>query len=227
VARFHQALRELRHAFHFARPGAHDTAAHLVTLRSALSELPRHRDFDAIAPVAEAILGAADALEPLPQLPTRVVHGDLKISNVLFNTAYDRALALVDLDTLANLTIPIELGDAFRSWCNPAAEDEPQITFRADLFEAAIEGYASAAGKLLVAEERASLVLGTETIALELASRFCADALHERYFGWNPAKFATRSEHNLARAKSQLAVATSVRSQRAALERIVRRHFDR
>ncbi len=225
VGRFHEAVGDLQYAFQFVRPGVHDTPAHLAFLRRALAEHASHRAYDEVAPVGEAILQHAQALAPLPDLPPRLVHGDLKISNLLFNAAHDEALALLDLDTMANLTIPVELGDAFRSWCNPGGEDERDVTFHADLFEAAVDGYASSARSLLVAQERAALVLATETIAIELASRFCADALHESYFGWNAEKYPSRSAHNLTRARSQLALAQSVRGQRAALEAIVARCF--
>ena len=40
-------------------------------------------------------------------------------------------------------------------------------------------------------------------ISLELAARFCADALNERYFGWDAERFAGRGEHNLHRAHGQ------------------------
>jgi aminoglycoside phosphotransferase (APT) family kinase protein len=225
VARFHCAVADLTHTFHFSRPGAHDTAAHLARLEAALREHAQHPNYAAVLPVGRAILQHAAALEPLPAVPTRLVHGDLKITNLLFDERVERALALLDLDTMARLTIPIELGDALRSWCNPAGEDSARATFRADVFEAALDGYASGAPDLLGETEHGSLVLGAQTIALELAARFCADALYESYFGWNPQAFPSRSAHNLARAQSQLAVADSVQEQRAALEQAVRARF--
>ena len=45
--------------------------------------------------------------------------------------------------------------------------------------------------------------LGVEWISLELAARFAADALFESYFGWDPARFPGRGEHNLVRARGQ------------------------
>lgn len=224
VARFHGALRDLSHRFHFTRPGAHDTPLHLSRLEQALLQHAQHPQFAVVAPIAEAILASARALQPLPAEPKRVVHGDLKISNVMFELESDRALALVDLDTMAELTIPIELGDALRSWCNPAGEDASRAVFRSDVFEAAIAGYAPLAS-WLTAPEREALVLGVQTISLELAARFCADALNEAYFGWNPSKFPSRSAHNLARAQSQLSLARSVEAQRATLEAIARSRF--
>jgi Ser/Thr protein kinase RdoA (MazF antagonist) len=225
VARFHRAVSDLEHTFQFSRPGAHDTPLHLSRLRAALSANQQHVNYPAIARVGEAILAHAEELTRLPTEPVRLIHGDLKISNVLFDGEASEARALLDLDTMAYLTIPIELGDALRSWCNPAGEDSSVATFRCEVFEAAVRGYARGAGSLLTIDERDALPLGAETISLELASRFCADALLESYFGWDPNKFASRSLHNLARAESQLAVAQSIRSQRAELSAVVRAAF--
>ena len=43
----------------------------------------------------------------------------------------DRALCLIDLDTLAHMPVALELGDALRSWCNPATEDAGERALRA------------------------------------------------------------------------------------------------
>jgi Ser/Thr protein kinase RdoA (MazF antagonist) len=225
VARFHRAVSGLEHRFHFSRPGAHDTPAHLARLAQALEEKRGHPRYDEVARVAERILAAARGLPPLPDRPLRIIHGDLKISNLRFSEDLTEARALLDLDTLARLTIPIELGDAFRSWCNPAGEDEPGAGFDAEIFGAAVRGYAGAAPGLLAREEIEALVSGAQTIALELAARFCADALYESYFGWNPQKFPSRSEHNRVRALSQLGVASSALAQQKALEAAVRGAF--
>jgi Ser/Thr protein kinase RdoA (MazF antagonist) len=227
VARFHGAVADLAHTFHFTRPLAHDTPAHLARLTAALAEHTSHARYAVVSELGEAILRDAEALGPLPPVPSRLIHGDLKISNILFDAEAQRALALLDLDTMANLTIPIELGDALRSWCNPAGEEAARATFRADIFEAAIAGYAEGAHTWLTPAEASSLVLGAQTIALELAARFCTDALEESYFGWNASKYASRSEHNRVRAHSQLTVARSVAAQRDALEALVLRHFTR
>ena len=112
AARFHHAVADLHHTFRFTRPGAHDTPAHLQKLERALDEHRAHQNHQIIAVVGEAILLHASTLQSLPALPTRLIHGDLKISNVLFDESLTKALALLDLDTMANSTIPIELGDA-------------------------------------------------------------------------------------------------------------------
>lgn len=224
VGRFHRAVSTLEHTFHFTRPGAHDTPAHLRRLEHAVAEHRGHANHGAVAPVAERILAMAARLPLLPAQPRRIIHGDLKISNLLFRGG-DEAFALVDLDTLAHLTIPVELGDAMRSWCNPAGEDAGSVSFNAATYAAAVAGYASTAADLLTPSERDALPAGAQTIALELSARFCADALNESYFGWNPHKFPSRSEHNRVRALAQVNLAADIERQRGSLEELTARAF--
>lgn len=223
LARFHKAVSSLRHEFRNTRPGVHDTARHLANLRNALDTHRDHPQFAGVERLARRVFAAAEALTPLPSLPARIVHGDPKVNNILFTPDRTRAICLIDLDTLGRMALPLELGDAFRSWCNPAGEDSDGARFAPDLFAAAVGGYAAAAGGFVTAEEWASVVAGTLTIYVELAARFCADALNESYFGWNPRAFASRSEHNQARALSQLNAARSLSAQRVAAEAAVRR----
>ena len=175
--------------------------------------------------MADEIVSLASRLIPLPTEPQRIIHGDLKISNLLFSEDLTEALALLDLDTMARSTLPIELGDALRSWCNPGGEDVGAVTFEAEYFRAALEGYAKEARGFLTQDERDALVLGALTISLELSARFCADALNESYFGWDKTRFASRSEHNLVRAQSQLLLARSIDDQRGVLESLVTQSF--
>jgi hypothetical protein len=67
-----------------------------------------------------------------------------------------------------------------------------------------------------------SIVEGLETICIELSSRFAVDALEDRYFGWDEQRFASRREHNIARAAGQLALFNSVHRHRDTLLRIAK-----
>ena len=225
LARFHRALDGFDHRFANPRLGVHDTARHLMHLRRALQEHDNHPRYRDVEPLARRILDQADRLEPIRSTPDRVVHGDPKIDNMLFDRTTGTGLALVDLDTVGMMPLPLELGDAFRSWCNPAGEDNRRGEFSAELFAAGLEGYASVAGEWLTADEQAGLVSAVRTIIVELAARFCADALYEDYFGWDSARFASRSEHNQVRAAGQLALVMSLQARQPELEQIVRRVF--
>jgi Ser/Thr protein kinase RdoA (MazF antagonist) len=220
VGRFHRALEDLDHTFRFGRAGVHDTARHLARLEAALAT-PGPL-VDAVRPIAEAILEHARTLDPLPATRRRIVHGDLKVSNLLWDER-GRASVIVDLDTLSHGILAHEMGDALRSWCNPGGEDDPEARIDETLFEAALVGWGEVMRGTLDRDEIESLVLGLETIALELAARFALDAIENRYFGWNPARFPDRPAHHRARATSQLALARRASARRAQLEAAVRR----
>lgn len=219
---FHAALADFEHTFHFTRAGVHDTAAHLARLERWLAGGASSPDHALNAPIAEAILAHARTLEPLPPLPRRIVHGDLKISNVRFDATLERAVALLDLDTLAHGTMAFELGDALRSWAPREVESAADASADGVIVEHALRGYA-AGGFPLTQDERATIILGLETVATELAARFAVDAWEDAYFGWDRARFASRREHDRARARSQLALAASVRRDRGTLEAIAQK----
>lgn len=225
LARFHRALDGLDHVFAGSRLGVHDTPRHLRNLKQALADHPGHERFREIQPLAAEILATAEDLPALPVTRPRLVHGDPKINNMLFDPATGRALCLIDLDTLGPMPLPLELGDAFRSWCNPAGENRGSAGFSLDLFGGAVAGYAGGAAGWIEPGEQQAIVPATLTIYVELAARFCADALNERYFGWDSARFPSRSVHNQVRAESQLAGARSLMAQRATAEELVRRAF--
>lgn len=227
VAGFHAALADLSYRYTHVRPGVHDLPFRSAALAAARAA---HEDHRLAAEVAR-LAARADALAPLLLAPeghvARHAHGDLKASNLLFDAATGRGRCLCDLDTLASMIWPFEMGDALRSWCNPRAEDDPTSAIDVAFFARALEGYAeglaasgAAPGDVLDARDARALPRGVLTIALELALRFLADALEERYFGFDAARYVARGEHNLARARGQLALAESIAARQAELEAI-------
>jgi Ser/Thr protein kinase RdoA (MazF antagonist) len=224
IARFHAAVDGLPHTFVGLRAGAHDTPRHLARLEEAVAAQPAHRLAREVGALARAIAAGAAALPALPGQATRICHGDLKFSNVLFAggkpPASERAVCLIDLDTLGPLSLAYELGDAWRSWCNRAGEDRPHAALDLEIFGASLEGYREGWGRGLDERTRQGLLLGVEWVSLELAARFAADALLETYFGWDAAGFPGRGEHNLVRARGQWSLHESLvatRATRAAL----------
>lgn len=136
-------------------------------------------------------------------LPMRVIHGDPKISNILFDQK-GRAKAIIDLDTCNHRPLLVELGDAFRSWCG-GAEDDPNNTFSLPIFRAAWSGYRKGAGDMMTRRELQYVPKAIGTIILELASRFLTDYFTDNYFGWDSSRYSSRRAHNLARARGQIA----------------------
>jgi len=226
LAEFHRAVTDLEHEFGARRLGVHDTARHLRTLREMLDEFRGHRDYESVRPLGERVLAVAAELPALPATPDRIVHGDPKISNVMFDAQRRSALCLIDLDTLARMPVALELGDALRSWCNPATEDASDARFVRPFYAAAVEGYATAARGLLAREEWGAIADATLTITVELAARFCADALRERYFRWDERRYPSSSAHNQARTRAQLAIAETLKTALPALRELTARAFD-
>jgi Ser/Thr protein kinase RdoA (MazF antagonist) len=196
LGRFHRALDDLSHTFVHPR-SSHDTPRHLVRLAEAVAAHPQHRLAAEVAPLAAGI--AASRLPPLPPLAPRPCHGDPKFNNFLFAGA--EAICLIDLDTVGPMALAHELGDAWRSWCNRNGEDQEVAALDLAVMAASLEGYRSE--RPLGRDEREAALLGVEWVSLELCARFAADALEERYFGWDPARFPGRGEHNLTRARGQ------------------------
>jgi Ser/Thr protein kinase RdoA (MazF antagonist) len=221
VGRFHAALADLSHQYRSSRGQVHDTPAHLARLIQSLEVHRGHRLHPRVASLAEPLLSQAETLVDLAHLPLRHAHGDLKISNLMFDEA-GHGLALIDLDTLAPMHWPLEMGDALRSWCNPRREDQHPANLDLELLAAAVHGYQEAAPGLIAAEEWQALIPGLARICLELAARFLADALNECYFGWDAARYPARGEHNLARGSAMWTLYLDVQAKRGAAEGLLR-----
>lgn len=222
VGRFHAALADWDYTFQAKQRNIHDTPARFAELHSALDEVRDHPLRSEVDAVAETLLRRWASWEGELNLPTRPCHGDLKVSNLRFAEDGQQAVCLVDLDTLGPQRLADEMGDAWRSWCNPRGEDDPQTCrFDMDLFRASVRPWLSALPDLSDVE-RGSLVGGVERICLELAARFLADALRNSYFREDREHFPEVGAHNLLRARCQLVLAGSARDQRSECEAVVR-----
>jgi Ser/Thr protein kinase RdoA (MazF antagonist) len=226
LGRFHCAVGDLEHEFSMARLGVHDTSMHLRNLLDALIDHDDHEHYERIDMIASQILILASDIPNLGGQPDRVVHGDPKISNVVFDESTDEAICLIDFDTMSRMPVVLELGDAFRSWCNPHAEDEPGAEFSLPMFESAIAGYARETRDFLTESEWRKIPGAAFTITVELAARFCAAALNENYFGGDDKNSASASAHNQARTRSQIDLARSIAEQLPMLEDVVHTAFE-
>lgn len=207
-------------------PGFHDTAARFA----ALDEAIRRDAAGRAAGVRREIDGVlrhrslADVLPPLLRsrdVPTRVVHNDAKMANVLFDARTDAALCVVDLDTVMPGSLLHDFGDLVRSMASPTAEDERdlrQVGVRVEMFEALARGFVVALGDVLTPAERALLPFAGELLTLEQAVRFLTDHLDgDRYYR------ITRPGQNLDRARAQLALLESLVAHERSLARLVPR----
>ncbi|HMP29936.1 MAG TPA: aminoglycoside phosphotransferase family protein [Saprospiraceae bacterium] len=112
-------------------------------------------------------------------IPMRITHNDTKINNVLYDTQ-GKILCIIDLDTVMPGSVLFDFGDAIRTLCNTAAEDESdliKIKFQKAFFESFTDGYLSLAQSFLTKEELGLLALSTLYMTWEQALRFMTDYL--------------------------------------------------
>ncbi|MBL4903495.1 MAG: aminoglycoside phosphotransferase family protein [Desulfocapsa sp.] len=111
--------------------------------------------------------------------PSRIIHGDPKIANVLFDKTNGLAISLIDLDTVGPGLLQHDIGDCLRSVCNRGGEERriDKVTFDLDLCELTLAGYFKATGTFLTHWERNLIYDGTQAITYELGLRFFMDYL--------------------------------------------------
>ncbi len=186
----------------------HDTVYVLDKLRGMVAKLPEEvRDIaeDALTTVPGLILTEDTARER-----KQVIHGDLKISNILFDEA-GRAVGIIDFDTIMRHFRAIDLGDGLRSWCNRTSEQDPHATFDAGIFHAAMTGYEQGWGAPVREEEKRIFLRATLQITYELAARSLIDIVCDHYFGYRKP-YTSRRAANIARAMGQFHLAKTIPS---------------
>ena len=202
VGIFHTALLDCVCEFKHKIPYFHDTSGLMDKINSTLEEYKDTGRYLKLKDLAENIISSYKKISKGVELPLRIIHGDLKISNILFDETGREVLALIDLDTFMYSTIAIEMGDALRSWCMPEGEDTEMARFDLDIYNTALNGYISTA-KFLTPEERNSISYGVKLITLELAARFLIDALRQSYFTLDSSKYQSLFIQNKKRAENQ------------------------
>ncbi|HIK30046.1 MAG TPA: aminoglycoside phosphotransferase family protein [Oscillatoriales cyanobacterium M59_W2019_021] len=156
-----------------------------------------------LAPVLEAA-------KQRGKLPLRLMHGDPKINNVLFDRQTKKAVSLIDLDTVKPGLIHYDIGDCLRSACNPAGEETQnwdEVYFDTDLCRAILHSYLAVTHTFLTENDLAYFYDSIRLITFELGLRFFTDYLAGNIY------FKVRyPEHNLARAIVQFKLVESIES---------------
>ena len=207
-------------------PGFHHTATRVAAFERAVTRDAAGRAAGVAAEieVLHEFRQLAHVLSPLVAsgaVPTRAAHNDAKIANLLFDGPTDRAIAVVDLDTVMPGSALHDVGDLIRSTVGTAAEDEPELfnmTVRPDYFAALVEGWFAGAGDALTPMERELTLTGGRIMTYEQAVRFLTDHLEgDRYYP------ITHPGHNLDRARAQIALLLDLTERSEELEAIVAR----
>lgn len=144
---FHKSLERVeKNQFVDTIPDFHSLELREGQFKQALSQSPstRHETASTAIIFAQKMLSRLSEMAP-HGIPVRICHNDTKLNNILFSKETEKALCLIDLDTLMKGYFHYDFGDAIRTIVNTAPEDEKdhqKITFEQDLFEAFINGIA-------------------------------------------------------------------------------------
>lgn len=225
---FHQLLSDLSpNQLIDTLPGFHHTPDYLAQYQGAIanpireietlkSEIQFCHDF---IETRAAWCGILEQAKQSGTLPLRLMHGDPKVNNIMFDRQTGLAVSVIDLDTTKPGLIHYDIGDCLRSGCNSLGEetqDWQAVTFNLDFCRAILRGYLPQCQNFLTHADYRYLFDAIRLIAFELGLRFFTDFLNgDRYF-------KTRyPEHNLIRALVQFQLTTSIEAQAAAIQGII------
>ncbi|MEA5513166.1 aminoglycoside phosphotransferase family protein [Nodularia sp. UHCC 0506] len=205
-------------------PGFHITPFYLQQYEDTLAKTSPHLspEVNYCLQFVSSRTTFADILEDAKatgKLPLRLIHGDPKINNILFDTTTHKAVSIIDLDTVKPGLVHYDIGDCLRSACNPAGEETEEweeVYFDTDLCQGILQGYLDVAQAFLTENDYTYIYPAIRLISFELGLRFFTD-----YLVGNVYFKIKYSEHNLARALVQFKLTESIEFQETKIRQII------
>ncbi len=167
---------------------------------------------------------SADSLENARRanlLPTRLIHGDPKRDNILFDQTAKQAISLIDLDTMQPGLIHYDIGDCLRSCAAKLVDQDKQFSsmvFDLDIFETILKSYLEQTHKFILPVEYNSFYDAILLIPFELGLRFLTDYLNgDIYF---KIKYP---QQNLHKALQQFTLAADIEAKKNSIQTTIDR----
>ena len=158
------------------------------------------------------------------EIPLRVTHNDTKLSNILFDKDTDKAVCLIDLDTVMPGALVYDFGEGLRTGITTAKEDEQDVSkIYADInrFEAFTKGFLSEVKDIITEEEIKLLPLGLWMMTYENAIRFLTDYLNgDVYFNVDK----DIENHNLIRSKTQMELLKQIEEKEDEMKGVIKKY---
>ncbi len=153
------------------------------------------------------------------KLPLRLIHGDPKVNNIMFDNKLGKAVSVIDLDTVKPGLVHYDIGDCLRSGCNPMGEETSNwqnIYFDLELCRGILTGYLTVAQTFLIDNDYNFLFDAIRLISFELGLRFFTD-----YLAGNIYFKVNYPDHNLARALVQFKLTESIENQEIKIRQLI------
>ena len=153
------------------------------------------------------------------EVKVHTTHNDPKINNILFDEKTHEVLCVIDLDTVMPGSVLYDIGDSFRSLFTGENEDNPDLslqTVKLDIFKAYMTAYLKEMKDDLTKKELELIPYSIYLMTIECGMRFLED-----YLRGNVYFHVTYEEHNLVRARTQIALAKDILNKKEQLSEIV------
>ncbi len=225
IGRFQAMLSDMPGAPLFETiPFFHDIEKRLEAFNAKIKEDPAGR-VRTVAGEIHQVLSRAEEMKIILRLgkegkiPLRITHNDTKFNNILLDEN-DKALCVIDLDTVMPGYVHYDFGDAIRTAASTASEDEDdlsRVSMDINRFRAYAEGYLSETGETLNDVEKEFLAFAPKLITYTIGVRFLTDFIDGDHY------FKIHNEfHNLQRARAQLRLVMSMEQQYEDMKKIIR-----
>jgi hypothetical protein len=224
IGRFQAMLSDMPGGpLHETIPWFHDIERRLQAFSAKIAENPANR-VQTVEKEIEQVQQRAEEMKVILRLgkenkiPLRITHNDTKFNNILLDQN-DKALCVIDLDTVMPGYVHYDFGDAIRTAANTASEDEndlSKVRMDINLFKAYSEGYLSETLDTLNDVEKEFLAFAPRLITYTIAVRFLTDFIDgDNYFKIH------HPLHNLQRARAQLRLVMSMEEQYGEMMEII------
>ena len=227
---FHWLLSDLPHeSVSDPLPGFHITPGYLAAYDDVLENVPEaaerlssSMEARRMAAFIEKRREFANVLQRAlvcGELKKRIMHGDPKVNNIMIDDFTGKGTAMIDLDTISPGLVPYDFGDAIRSICNPAGEEESnlsKVVLDLELCEAFCKGYLEQAEMFMSEAGKKYLYDSVRLITFELGLRFFQD-----YLAGNVYFKTTYPEQNLQRARVQFKLCESIETRESMLRKLL------
>lgn len=153
------------------------------------------------------------------KVPIRITHNDTKFNNVLLDQHSQKAICVIDLDTVMPGVVWYDFGDAVRTIISTSEEDEPvldKIDIQLSLYEAFTAAYLEQTAPILTPLEVSHLSYAAQYMTFIMGLRFLTD-----YISGDVYYKIKHPEHNLERARSQFRLVQKMEDKHEEMQHIV------
>lgn len=209
---------------HETIPDFHNIVRRLDTFHQVIEKDPAGRVTSVIREIEEIVSREEEMkviimLGEEGRIPLRITHNDTKFNNILFD-GNDRALLIIDLDTVMPGYVHYDFGDAIRTATNRADEDSEDlssVSMDIDIYRAYAEGYLRAARETLNDTETEYLAFAPKLLTYIMATRFLTD-----YIDGDIYYKIRYPQHNLQRNRVQIALLKDMEAQYEKMVQIIK-----